>query len=658
LSTVPVASSPWDVDISADGAFAIVGHEGGPGQITRIDLATSQATALPLPLIPFFQINRITPDHRFAIVSGTNPVTDREEADFIDLQSGAITSTIPSRVANDITFTADGRLALVATYQSSFLDVASQKLAFPAPVSFFTQLWVGAAGLNSSGVAALDFLAGERVFLFDLGGPAVALRAAVPSGEAPEGHVPRSVALSADGRVAVVANRLTGNVAVVDAAAGTLRGLIDTGPMPLDVALRPDGAWAVAANYEANTASVIDVAGLKVVATLAVGAFPDRVLLAPDARTAYVFSQFPGSVSFVTLDGAQSRVDVTLPTLARTSEFGVGPFDSVSGVALSADGSVLAVCGTSAGQLELIDAAARQEIARVAVGTFPLRVALSADGSRAWVADSLGNQIKIVRRNADGAAVQATVPAVSRPFDVWLDPTGAFVYVVSADFDHPAIYVLDALKNTVIKVVDIPSPAGFGLGASVLVPGLSMLYVGGAIDNPVRGALLRVALAGAGTQLADATPLTDYPADLAVSADGHTAVLSQVARDGVDVVRFAPPASCTASATQLCLRGNRFAVTVDWRTPQGQNGAGQALPLTAETGLFWFFGSTNVELVVKVLDGCAVNGRYWVFAGGLTNVEVALHVTDTTTGAVRTYTNHLQTPYQPIQDTAAFATCP
>jgi YVTN family beta-propeller protein len=651
LGTVPVAAGPWDVDVSSDGAFAVVGHEGGTGRITRIDLGTLHATAFPLPVDPFFQINRITLDRRFAIVGGSNEVV------FVNLQTGAITSSVPSRRPNDIILTADGRFALVATYQSSVLDVAAQKLSSPAPVSFYSQLWVGAASSGPPLVAALDSLDEESVYLFDLGTPGITLRAAVPSGEPPEGHAPRSAALAADGSVAVVTNRISGNVAVVDAGSGTLRGLIDTGSAPLDVALTPDRAWAVVANSQSSSVSVIDVAGLRVAATLPVAALPDRVLLAPDGRTAYVFSELdPGTLSFVALDGAQSHVVATLPTVGRTSAIGVGPFDSQSGVALSADGSVLAVCGTDSGQLQLIDAVARREIARVPVGTFPLRVALSADGSRAWVAGSLSDDVTVVRRAGGGAAVEATVTGIPRPYDLWLDPAGAFVYVVSAG--NPALYVLDAARNSVEAVIDVPSPSGFGLGTSRLVPALSMLYVAAAIDNPLRGAMLRFALAGAETHLVDATPLSDYPSDIAVSSDGRAAVLSQVALDGVDIAGFAPPGPCAANATQLCLRGSRFAVTVDWRTPQAQTGAGQALPLTTESGLFWFFAPSNLELVVKVLDGCAVNGHYWVFAGGLTNVEVALHVTDTATGAVRTYTNRLQTPYQPIQDTVAFATCP
>jgi hypothetical protein len=79
---------------------------------------------------------------------------------------------------------------------------------------------------------------------------------------------------------------------------------------------------------------------------------------------------------------------------------------------------------------------------------------------------------------------------------------------------------------------------------------------------------------------------------------------------------------------------------------------------TSDTGTFWFFSANNIETIVKVVNGCAFNQRYWVFGGGLTNVAVTILVTDTQTGILRTYTNPQGTAFQPIQDTNAFATCP
>ena len=121
---------------------------------------------------------------------------------------------------------------------------------------------------------------------------------------------------------------------------------------------------------------------------------------------------------------------------------------------------------------------------------------------------------------------------------------------------------------------------------------------------------------------------------------------------------FTPSAAgCQDDATHVCLQQGRFRVAADWQTAQG-GGAGQAVRLTADTAYFWFFSDANVEVLVKVLDGCALApGRFWVFAGGLTNVSVQLTVTDTASGAVNTYRNPLGTPFAPLQDTSAFP-CP
>jgi hypothetical protein len=116
-------------------------------------------------------------------------------------------------------------------------------------------------------------------------------------------------------------------------------------------------------------------------------------------------------------------------------------------------------------------------------------------------------------------------------------------------------------------------------------------------------------------------------------------------------------ASCVASDTALCLGGNRFEVAASWTTPGGQAGSGHAVALTADTGYFWFFSDANLEVVLKVLDACSLSNTFWVFAGGLTDVGTVITVTDKLTGVSRTYTNRQGTPFAPVQDTNAFATC-
>lgn len=125
-----------------------------------------------------------------------------------------------------------------------------------------------------------------------------------------------------------------------------------------------------------------------------------------------------------------------------------------------------------------------------------------------------------------------------------------------------------------------------------------------------------------------------------------------------DVGAFELGTDCLSGGPTLCLNQDRFRLTARWRVAQGPSGDGLGIPLTSDSGFFWFFDPSNVELTVKVLNGCAVNGRYWVFASGLTNVEVTLTVTDTQHGAVKTYFNPLDRRFRTVLDTGAFATCP
>jgi plastocyanin len=121
-----------------------------------------------------------------------------------------------------------------------------------------------------------------------------------------------------------------------------------------------------------------------------------------------------------------------------------------------------------------------------------------------------------------------------------------------------------------------------------------------------------------------------------------------------------PPTSTEtgcSSDSALCLNDRRFQIEVTWTTPDGTSGSGHPVALTSDSGYFWFFDSSNVELTVKALNGCGFNEHYWIFAGGLTNVEVTMTVLDTVTGEIKTYSNPQGNAFQPIIDTTAFGSC-
>lgn len=146
-------------------------------------------------------------------------------------------------------------------------------------------------------------------------------------------------------------------------------------------------------------------------------------------------------------------------------------------------------------------------------------------------------------------------------------------------------------------------------------------------------------------------------------AEGNTEFDGAFAATYPSISGFLNPVAtgpCTPDADTLCIDDQagdrRFRVRVSFSSAQA-SGNGKAVPLSSlgvnSGGLFWFFGASNPEMLVKVLNGCGLNNKYWVFWSAGTNVGLTLTVTDTVTGSSKTYTNPNGKAAAPVQDTSA-----
>ncbi|MEM6703966.1 MAG: hypothetical protein AAF690_14715 [Acidobacteriota bacterium] len=98
----------------------------------------------------------------------------------------------------------------------------------------------------------------------------------------------------------------------------------------------------------------------------------------------------------------------------------------------------------------------------------------------------------------------------------------------------------------------------------------------------------------------------------------------------------------------------RFELSVRWKDFSGNSGYGApALPEGSDSAIFYFFDEDNWELLAKVLDGCSINGHYWVFASASTDVEYQLTVRDLARGQEKRYSSPLGEAAAAITDTAA-----
>ena len=167
-----------------------------------------------------------------------------------------------------------------------------------------------------------------------------------------------------------------------------------------------------------------------------------------------------------------------------------------------------------------------------------------------------------------------------------------------------------------------------------------------------------------GTAAANATEFTDLGLSEAtfytfrVRAEGSAGTFSGYSNEAGEATN-ATVGPCVSGPSTLCINSDRYRVDIDWRTADNQgSGSALAIPSAPDSGLFFFFDAGNLELLIKVLNACALNERYWVFYAATTDVEYTLTVTDTERGRVKVYFNPLGVPAPPVQDTDAFATCP
>lgn len=652
IASIPTTPAPWDLDVSADGTFAILGHElfeEGSGRLTKIDLTTFRVSAVfPLSSSPFFQRNRILPDGRTALVTGDLNPTGQTR--FVDLEDGAIVGQLTTGKGDEIAVTADGRHAVLTANPIYVFDLATRQIAATLP---WAGLWQMAASPSSPRVAGVNSPWGEEVYVYHRDGAAWGLEAIVPSGEVPEGDAPRAVDLSPDGNLAVVGNQISDNVAVLDLAAGRLRSLVPAGEWVTDVAVTPDGRTAVAVGSSSQSLSVIDLADDRVIADLLLpDVFPSQLLLAPDGGSVLVAGA--RSVSRVELAGAASAVTATVeaPLSYGFSGYNLYQQTPSRSAELSGDGRVLVVTGNAVDQVAIYDARSLERLDTVEVCSFPYQVAISHTGAQIWVACAFSQQLLHLQRAGDPWNAGASLP-VANPFQLRLDADGRYLYASSLTFPEATLRVIDTTREE--EVLRLPLP---WFAESMRFGPDGLLYVAGADPlNIDRGAVLRLRPAGAETAVLDGTPVSASAAELAVTADG-TVILSQLLLDGVDVVR-STEARCLPGATVLCLLDGRFEISATWRDGRGRIRPAKVAPSRTEaSGILWFASSDNYELLIKVLDGCRVNGRYWVFVAATTNLGLELRVIDRLTGLERRYTNPAGTRARTITDTQAFPTCP
>ena len=119
---------------------------------------------------------------------------------------------------------------------------------------------------------------------------------------------------------------------------------------------------------------------------------------------------------------------------------------------------------------------------------------------------------------------------------------------------------------------------------------------------------------------------------------------------------FTDGGGCVPDAWTVCLLGGRFEITVNWEDYQHvHRDAFVASAGTPESALFYFRQAANWEFLIKIINGCSLNGKYWVYFAAATDVGYVVTVRDTrSTAPPKEYTNPLGTASPAVNDSGAF----
>lgn len=252
----------------------------------------------------------------------------------------------------------------------------------------------------------------------------------------------------------IVGNKAEATVSLIDLESGEVVATLPTGVGPHEVAVSPDGRLAVVADYgtgaaPGSTLTVIDVPGARVVKTVSLGEYrrphglvwhaPDRLYVTAEAQRALL------------------EVDVEAGEVRRAVATG----QEVSHmVAVTPDGSRAFVANIGSGTVTAIDLEAGTKLGDVATGEGAEGIAVGTDGKRVWVTNRAADTVSVV--DAGSLEVVATVEPGSFPIRAEVTPDGRWVLVSNAR--SGTISVIDAESAEVARTIELGVEARDGEG--------------------------------------------------------------------------------------------------------------------------------------------------------------------------------------------------
>jgi YVTN family beta-propeller protein len=307
-------------------------------------------------------------------------------------------------------------------------------------------LLLPAAGSAAAGTLFVTNTKSDSISVIDT--TALEVVATIPLGRGK----PNRVVFHPDGKTAWVVYDKSHDLGVVDADARQLVKRVKIGGNPYNLAFTPDGRHLLVLDWASDTSTdeviFYDLQADKIDGRVEVSTWPAHSVFSRDGKRLYVSGETAGDLTVI---------DVAARTVVARHVHGGG---DAMGLALTADGKLLYAATGENRSILKIDTATNKPVGSIALPGIVHEATLTLDGRYLYTTLRRANKIAVVDTATD--RVVATIAQKGYPDLVTMEPTGRYALVTNRWADQ--VTVIDVATHTQVRAIPVgKAPHGMAL---------------------------------------------------------------------------------------------------------------------------------------------------------------------------------------------------